>query len=69
MHSRVFVPALIFGIEFVAIAALYWMTPASQLPTFLPGYDAGSADILYLRGALSLIVAAPLFTFAWLHVV
>ena len=41
------------GLVFLALAGLYWLTPAGQLPAFLPGYEEGSANI-HERHALAL---------------
>ncbi len=55
----------ILGVVFLALAALYALTPAGSLPAFLPGFEAGS-DHVHMRHALvSLIVALLLFVFAW----
>jgi hypothetical protein len=54
----------ILGLVFVAIALVYWLTPAGGLPTFLPGFEAGS-DHVHLTHALgSLVVALALFAVA-----
>jgi len=55
----------ILGIVFLALATLYWLSPAGRIPAFLPGFEAGSAHV-HLRHALgSLIVALVLFAFSW----
>ena len=55
---------VITGLVFIAIALVYWMTPAAGLPSFLPGYEAGS-DHVHLTHALgSLLVALALFAVA-----
>jgi hypothetical protein len=54
----------ILGLVFVAIALVYWLTPAGGLPAFLPGFEAGS-DHVHLTHALgSLVVALALFAVA-----
>jgi hypothetical protein len=54
----------IIGLVFVAIALVYWLTPAGGLPTFLPGFEAGS-DHVHLTHALgSLVIALALFAIA-----
>jgi hypothetical protein len=35
----------LLGVLFLAIAAMYWFVPASGLPSFFPGFKAGSAHI------------------------
>ncbi len=55
---------VISGLVFIAIALVYWMTPAGGLPRFLPGFEAGS-DHVHLTHALgSLLVALALFAVA-----
>ena len=55
---------VITGLVFIAIALVYWMTPAAGLPRFLPGFEAGS-DHVHLTHALgSLLVALALFAIA-----
>jgi hypothetical protein len=54
----------IIGLVFIGIATVYWLTPADGLPSFLPGFEAGS-DHVHLTHALgSLIVALILFAIA-----
>jgi len=50
----------------VIAAAMYFIMPAGHLPTFMPGYQAGS-EHLHLKHAISAAVAAVvLFVFGWL---
>jgi hypothetical protein len=52
------------GVVFVAVALVYWLTPAGGLPHFLPGFEAGS-DHVHLTHALgALLVALGLFAIA-----
>jgi len=55
----------LLGVVFLALAALYWLTPAGSLPSFLPGFEAGSAHVHSRHALGSLIVAIALFAFAW----
>jgi hypothetical protein len=55
----------ILGVVFLALAALYGLTPAGSLPTFIPGYEAGSDHVHMTHALVSLIVALLLFVFAW----
>jgi len=56
----------LLGVFFLAIAAMYWFVPAGGLPSFFPGFKAGSAHIAGKHAISSLIIALVLFTFAWL---
>ena len=55
----------ILGVVFLALAALYGLTPAGSLPTFIPGYEAGSDHVHMTHALVSLIVALVLFALAW----
>jgi hypothetical protein len=62
-----FLPTLatLLGIVFVGLAALYWLTPAGSLPTYIPGFEAGSAHIHFKHGLAALILGLGLFVLAW----
>ena len=55
----------LLGIVFLALAAAYWLIPAGRLPTFFPGFEAGSDHVHFKHGLASLILALGLFAFAW----
>ena len=55
----------LLGVLFLAIAAMYWFVPAGSLPSFFPGFEAGSAQIHVKHAIGSLIIALALFAFAW----
>jgi hypothetical protein len=57
--------AAIAGLVFLVLAAIYWTHAAGSLPSFLPGYEAGSTHVHFKHGLGSLIVAFGLFAFAW----
>ena len=52
---------------FLAVAAMYWFVSASGLPSFFPGFKAGSAHIAVKHAIGSLVIALFLFAFAWLQ--
>jgi hypothetical protein len=54
----------LLGVVFLALAAVYWMTPAGGLPSFLPGFEAGSDHIHLTHALASLIVGLALFALA-----
>ena len=41
-RPQLIVPAIIIGIALLAVAVLYWIDAAESLPSFMPGYEAGS---------------------------
>ncbi len=57
--------AVVLGIVFVILAFFYWLTPAGNLPSFMPGFIAGSSAIHFKHGLAALIVAILLFIYAW----
>jgi len=56
---------IIVGIGFVALAVLYWITPAGALPSFMPGYEAGSSAIHVKHGIASLLLGLAVLAYAW----
>jgi hypothetical protein len=56
---------VILGVLFVILAVFYWLTPAGSLPSFMPGFIAGSGIIHFKHGLVALILAVLAFVFAW----
>ena len=57
--------AVILGLAFAAIAIMYWTVSAGSLPSFMPGYEAGSA-LMHMKHGIAAAAAAVLcFTFGW----
>jgi hypothetical protein len=59
--------AIVLGVGFLIVAIYYWITPASALPSFFPGYDPTMAGVHFKHGLLSLILAVLLFIYAWFN--
>lgn len=57
--------AIILGVVFVMIAFVYWTTPATLLPSFMPGYNPGMLGVHTKHGVAAFAVAVALFVFAW----
>jgi hypothetical protein len=57
--------AAVVGLVFLVLAGVYWTHAAGSLPSFLPGYAAGSTHMHFKHGLGSLILALGLFAFAW----
>jgi hypothetical protein len=57
----------LLGVLFLAIAAMYWFVSASGLPSFFPGFKAGSDHTAVKHAIGSLVIALVLFAFAWLQ--
>jgi hypothetical protein len=59
------VPAVLLGVVFLVVAAIYWADTASSLPSFFPGHQAGSSHHHVKHGVAALVVALACFVFAW----
>lgn len=58
-------PAVIIGIALLALAALYVLEPASSLPSFLPGHEAGSSHHHVKHGIAAGLLGVFALVFAW----
>ena len=57
--------SVVIGIALVLLAIYYWITPAGALPSYFPGYEAGSTTVHIKHGLAAVILALVLFIFAW----
>jgi hypothetical protein len=57
--------AYLLAIICVIVAVMYYTVPAGSLPTFMPGYDAGSTHIHHLHAYAALVAAVVLFGIGW----
>jgi hypothetical protein len=64
-RRELIVPAVIVGLLFVALAALYWAEPAKSLPSFVPGHQAGSGHHHVKHGIAAFLLGLACFVFAW----
>jgi hypothetical protein len=58
--------AYILAIICVIAAVVYFVMPAGQLPTFMPGYEAGSAHIHSKHAIVAIVAAVILAVIGWL---
>jgi hypothetical protein len=58
--------AYILAIICIIVAVTYFVMPAGQLPTFMPGYEAGSAHIHTKHAAIAVVAAVILAVIGWL---
>jgi hypothetical protein len=65
MNKTLAILAVVVGIVLLGLAFVYWTTPASALPHFLPGYDPAMAGVHFKHGLASFILAILLFIYAW----
>jgi hypothetical protein len=57
--------AIVLGLIFIIIAVVYFVMPAGSLPSFFPGFEAGSARMHMKHGIASAAVGVVLFVIAW----
>lgn len=55
----------LLGAVLIAVATFYFLTPADQLPQFMPGYEAGVARIHVKHGVAAAVAGLLLFVFGW----
>ncbi len=67
MNKGLVVLALILGIILLIAAVVYFITPASALPSFMPGYDVTLTKTHLKHGIGSLFLSLALFAFAWFN--
>jgi len=46
----------VLGVVLLVVAAVYFLVPADQLPSFLPGHEAGVAKVHVKHGVASGVV-------------
>jgi hypothetical protein len=57
--------AIILGLALLAVAVVYWVVPAGSLPSFVPGFEAGSARVHMKHGLAAAAVAVVVFAIGW----
>lgn len=57
--------AAVIGAALLVIAVVYWIEPASSLPSFFPGHQAGSSHHHVKHGIASFFVGLALLVYAW----
>ena len=65
MKTVVISGAILVGLFFLALTALYWLTPADHLPAFVPGYDPQSDKRHFTHGLGMLVIGLTAFALAW----
>jgi hypothetical protein len=56
---------VVLALAFAAVAIVYFVLPAGSLPSFLPGFEPGSARIHVKHGIGAAAAAIVLFAIAW----
>jgi hypothetical protein len=67
MKTVVISGAVLVGLFFVGLAALYWLNPADHLPAFVPGYDPESDKRHFTHGLGMLVIGLMAFALAALR--
>ena len=57
--------AYLLAIICVIAAVMYFVMPAGQLPTFMPGYLGGSSHIHTTHAIAAAVAAVVLFAIGW----
>jgi len=57
--------AYLLTIICIIAAVMYFVMPAGSLPTFMPGYEAGSAHIHHRHAIVAVAAAVVLFAIGW----
>ena len=58
--------AYLLGIVFIIIAVVYFVMPADQLPSFMPGHQAGVIRVHMKHGLLAGAIGVVLFIIGWI---
>jgi len=66
MNKKTYViVGIVVGIVFAGLAVIYWSIPAGNLPSFMPGFQAGASTVHFKHGLAAFILAAGSFIYAW----
>jgi len=58
--------AFVLAIICVIAAVMYFVMQAGQLPSFMPGYEAGSVHMHMKHGIIAAVAAVVLFVIGWM---
>jgi uncharacterized membrane protein len=58
--------AYLLAIVCVIVAVMYFTMSAGSLPTFMPGYEAGSSHIHQTHAIAAAVAAVVLFLIGWM---
>jgi hypothetical protein len=57
--------AYLLAIICIVAAVMYFVMPAGSLPTFMPGYEVGSAHVHVKHAVIALVAGVVLFLIGW----
>jgi hypothetical protein len=55
----------VLGLVLIVVAVVYFVVPADQLPSFMPGHAAGVARVHLKHGVVSGVVGVILLAAGW----
>ncbi len=55
----------VLGLVLIVVAVVYLVVPADQLPSFLPGHEAGVTRVHMKHGVVSGVVGVILLAAGW----
>lgn len=56
----------LLGVVLVVVAIVYFLMPADQLPSFMPGHAAGVDRVHLKHGGLAAALAIAFFALGWI---
>jgi drug/metabolite transporter (DMT)-like permease len=56
---------IILGVILLILAGVYFMMPADQLPSFLPGHEAGVTRVHTKHGIVAAVAGVVLIAAGW----
>jgi hypothetical protein len=64
-NPKLIIPAVLAGVLLLVVAAIYLVDPASSLPSFFPGHEAGSSHHHVKHGVAAGALGLAAFVLAW----
>ena len=61
----IIIASVLAGVGLIVVAIVYWIEPASSLPGFFPGHEAGSSKHHVKHGIAAFVVGLGAFVLAW----
>ena len=55
----------VLGLVLIVVAVVYFVMPADQLPSFMPGHEAGVAHVHVKHGIVAGVVGVVLLAVGW----
>lgn len=55
----------VLGLALIAVAVVYFVMPADQLPGFFPGHETGVTRVHFKHGVVSAVAAVVLVALGW----